>query len=201
MGRARPVASPSDPIAVSTLEALGRVTLPELGAARARMSQLLKEAPFPGAFSRELFEPGHFTASAFVLSPDETSLLLIHHRKLGLWLQPGGHVEPEDVSLLEAARREVREETGLEELSLMEPCFDLDIHQIPAYGQSPAHLHFDVRALFRAPDLRFQASDEVQGAKWFPLALLAEGPLELAAGAGTDVSVRRAAQRLWERVR
>lgn len=173
----------------------------ELQEARSRMTHLLQDAPSPGPFSRGLFEPGHFTASAFVLSPDETSLLLIHHRKLGLWLQPGGHVEPDDVSLLQAARREVREEIGLEELSLVESCFDLDIHSIPAHAESPSHLHFDVRALFRAPDLRFQASDEVQGAKWFPLAALVEEREELSAGAGTDVSVRRAAARLLERSR
>ncbi|MEN8041330.1 MAG: hypothetical protein ABFR95_07475, partial [Actinomycetota bacterium] len=48
---------------------------------------------------RSEFEPGHFTASGFVTSPDGEALLLIHHGKLDRWLQPGGHIDPEDASV------------------------------------------------------------------------------------------------------
>jgi hypothetical protein len=59
----------------------------------------------PGdAFSRSHYSPGHFTASAFVLSPDESSLLVVLHRKLGRWLQPGGHIDPDDTDFESAAQ-------------------------------------------------------------------------------------------------
>ena len=85
-------------------------------------------------FDRKNFGPGHFTASAFVLDPEHESLLLILHRKLGLWLQPGGHFDPADEGAFAAACREVVEETGIRELSPLgdhERIFDVDIHLIP----------------------------------------------------------------------
>lgn len=132
-----------------------------------RMRQLLHS---PQPFSRSQFAPGHFTASAFVLSPHRDALLLILHRKLGLWLQPGGHVEPADVDLLSAARREVHEEVGLDALELAwDGIFDVDIHRIPAHGAEPAHEHFDVRFLFRAARRELEQSNEVRAARWVPL--------------------------------
>src|SRR4051812_38099205 len=74
--------------------------------------RMLKLARADGdPFSRHHFQPGHFTASGFILSPDGHSVLLIHHTKLDRWLQPGGHVESVDVSLSASAAREVLEET------------------------------------------------------------------------------------------
>ena len=138
------------------------------------------------ALARDNYEPGHFTASAFVLSPDGGSLLLILHRKLGLWLQPGGHLEPHDADPIAAARREVREEVGIDDLALLrDTLFDADIHGIPAHG-APAHEHFDLRFLFRAPTLACRAASDARDARRVPLA-------EVAA-AGTDDSVRRAAE-------
>jgi 8-oxo-dGTP pyrophosphatase MutT (NUDIX family) len=57
--------------------------------------------------------PSHVTASAVVLSPDAALTCLVLHRRLGVWVQPGGHLEPEDMTLPLAAAREVEEETGL----------------------------------------------------------------------------------------
>ena len=126
-------------------------------------------------FSRRCFVPGHFTASSFVLSPDDTSILLILHAKLGLWLQPGGHVDPTDPSVLIAARREVAEETGLCDLELLSPTglpqalLDVDIHLIPARPEEPAHEHFDLRFLFRSAGTALEGNDEVRGVRWVPL--------------------------------
>jgi 8-oxo-dGTP pyrophosphatase MutT (NUDIX family) len=128
----------------------------------------LLERPMP--FSRGSLEPGHFTASAFVLSSDRRRVLLIHHKKLGRWLQPGGHVEASDEDLWGAARREVSEETGVTSLrSPQEGIFDLDIHEIPDTPREPAHRHFDVRYLFVADNEQLVASPEVDAARWVPL--------------------------------
>ena len=134
---------------------------------RERMLELLaSDRPF----ARSQFVPGHFTASAIVLSPQRDAALLIFHGKLGLWLQPGGHVDPDDAGLLEAARREVGEEVGITELDAADGgILDLDIHPIPPFKSDPAHEHFDVRFVFVARSRDFRESDEVGGARWVAL--------------------------------
>ncbi len=142
-------------------------------------------------FSRQQFEPGHFTASAFVLSGDRSSLLLIHHAKLHRWLQPGGHIEPDDASLVDAATREVMEECSLEasDLELISSLpFDLDVHEIPARRDEPKHLHFDVRFLYRCLTDKARASEEV-----LDLAFVA---LDRINAHQSDQSVLRAVNRL-----
>jgi 8-oxo-dGTP pyrophosphatase MutT (NUDIX family) len=143
------------------------------------LSRMLELLSVPGdPFSREHFVPGHFTASAFVVSADRRSLLLVHHRKLDRWLQPGGHVEAVDADLIAAARREVLEETGLDRLELCrEGIFDVDVHDFPARGDQPQHEHFDVRFLFRCIDSRnVGIGDEVHAARFFPLSDLSAAP-------------------------
>jgi 8-oxo-dGTP pyrophosphatase MutT (NUDIX family) len=132
------------------------------------MRELCEAAPDPSA--RDHFTPGHFTASAFILSPERDALLLIFHGKLGRWLQPGGHVDAGDLDLLAAARREAAEEVGLAQLELLAPApFDLDVHDIPARREDPAHRHFDVRFLFRAQTREARAGSDAKAARWVPL--------------------------------
>lgn len=114
---------------------------------------------------------GHLTGSAWVLNPSQDKALLIHHRGLDKWFQPGGHAEATDISLLETARREASEECGLQGLTLLsEDLFDLDVHIIPAKNDIPEHLHYDLRFAFLAasedldPDLA-----EVKDLNWVPL--------------------------------
>jgi 8-oxo-dGTP pyrophosphatase MutT (NUDIX family) len=113
---------------------------------RCAMLQLARELSDP--LSRS--EPSaHFTASAFVVDETGGRTCLVRHAKLGRLLQPGGHVEPGDGSLEEAALREACEETGLElRLHPAAPRpLDVDVHRIPARGDEPEHLHLDVRFL------------------------------------------------------
>jgi 8-oxo-dGTP pyrophosphatase MutT (NUDIX family) len=103
----------------------------------------------PEPLSRDQPE-AHFTASALVVDPARERTLLVRHRTLGRWLQPGGHVEAGDASLLAAALREAREETGLAVEPAAADPLDVDVHEIPAREGTPRHLHLDVRFLLLA---------------------------------------------------
>lgn len=117
------------------------------------------------AFDRHEYEPGHITASAFVVHPTEPALALVLHRKLERWLQPGGHVEPDDLDMEAASRREVAEETGLSDLIPL-GIVDVDVHTFPAGGEQPEHLHLDVRQGFVARTESLVPSDESDDVKW-----------------------------------
>jgi len=100
--------------------------------------------------------PGHLTAGAIVIDGGSRTVLQVHHLKLEKWLFPGGHVEPCDSSLPEAARRELVEEAGAigRAASLIADYpLDIDIHPIPPRpdGSEPEHLHFDFRFGFISP--------------------------------------------------
>lgn len=186
---------------------MDRVTLDELLARHrpaddteagyvARMRELLGREGDP--FSRAHVDPGHFTASAFLLSPDQEQVLLILHGKLGLWLQPGGHVEPEDRDIFAAALRETEEEAGATDVVVgpgSPRLLDLDIHEIPANpGKGePAHAHYDVRVLLQARSWDLVAGSDAVDARWVPLDQVRD--------AGTDDSVRRAVRKLQRRLR
>lgn len=108
--------------------------------------------------------PDHLTASAVVVAPGRGALLL-HHRKLRRWFQPGGHVDG-DGNLLAAACREAAEETGLAGLRPVLPALDLDVHDVP-YPDGSFHVHHDLRFLLLAgPDGEAAVNDESTGATW-----------------------------------
>ena len=91
----------------------------------------------------------HFTSSALVADATAQHVLLMHHRKLRRWLQPGGHADGQG-NLAGSALREATEETGIAGLRVAAPAIDLDIHEVdpPKEGR---HLHLDVRYLVVAP--------------------------------------------------
>jgi 8-oxo-dGTP pyrophosphatase MutT (NUDIX family) len=124
--------------------------------------------------------PGHLTASALVVD-DDGRMLRIWHNVFGKWLQPGGHLEPADTSLLGATVRELAEETGviLDATALLgrdpDPAgpLDIDVHVIPANRnkREAKHYHFDLRYAFRRPvaaEVRLQW-EEVSGFQWTPI--------------------------------
>jgi 8-oxo-dGTP pyrophosphatase MutT (NUDIX family) len=133
---------------------------------RRRFLDLLTTSEDPS--SRSSFDPGHLTASAFVID-GSGRLLLHHHRRLGRWLQMGGHIEPGERPSA-AALREAIEESGLHDLRLVSGSpFDLDIHDIPAGKGEPAHLHYDIRFAALAPrpePIRMDAAESTD-LRWF----------------------------------
>ncbi len=135
------------------------------GKSRELTVMLLDSSPAP--FSRRQFEPGHITCTGLVLAPDGERLLLVHHRRLDRWLLPGGHVEPSDPEIWDAARREVIEETGAVLAANGGPrLVSLDVHGIPPRRNEPYHLHHDLVFHFRALSEELQASEEARDVAW-----------------------------------
>ena len=108
----------------------------------------------PNPFDRGISE-GHLTGSAIIVSASGDRVLLLHHRKLDRWLQPGGHADPGETTGERVALRESAEETGLDDLALHPTAprpLDVDVHHIPARRDEPAHEHLDLRYLLVASD-------------------------------------------------
>jgi 8-oxo-dGTP pyrophosphatase MutT (NUDIX family) len=139
-------------------------------------------------FDRALVE-GHLTGSAITVSADGSRVLLLHHRKLDRWLQPGGHGDPGEATGEEVALREALEESGVPGLTLHPEAprpLDVDVHDIPARAGEPAHQHLDLRYLVVAPEGATVAPDlaemhEIRWVTWDEVASL-----------GPDHGLRRA---------
>lgn len=127
--------------------------------------------------SRKNFN-GHVTASGLVICPKGKRALMIFHKGLEMLIQPGGHLEEVDKSLLEASMREVKEETGLAEFNLL-GLFESDItpllidtHEIPANMKKGEgkHYHHDFMYIFQASSEEIVLQlEEVSDAKWVDL--------------------------------
>jgi len=150
---------------------------------QAAILDLLRRATDP--FTRD--HTDHITGSAIVARPDGSAFLMVFHRRLERWLQPGGHVEPEDASVRDTALREAREETGVTELDIANEgrIVDLDVHPIPATKKRPAHVHYDLRYLLTTRASATLAEPlEIEKVAWFSL--------DQALAAGADRSLARA---------
>jgi 8-oxo-dGTP pyrophosphatase MutT (NUDIX family) len=133
---------------------------------------------------------GHITGSAIVVNPTHHHILLLHHRQLDRWLQPGGHCDG-DPDTLAVAMREVREETGLTTARPVDRAvFDIDVHRIPTKKQVPEHWHYDIRYLLVADDREVlqKAEREAIALKWIPLSQLTQ--------LTTDESLHRVLEKL-----
>ena len=116
---------------------------------------------------------GHLTGSALVVDADGRRVVVLHHRKLDRWLQPGGHCDG-DANLAAVALREATEETGIDGLRVLPVAVDLDVHEVAPPDDGP-HLHLDVRYLVHAPlgaepagnhesnDIRWASLDDLAG--------------------------------------
>ncbi len=155
---------------------------------RERTLELLRASSSP--FSRHEYSPGHMTASAIVFSPDRSSILLVHHHRLHRWLQPGGHIEAEDVNLHAAAAREVHEETGVVVVQNPPPVLaGISVHRIPATTKETEHWHHDLLFSMIATSTNHQTSSEAPQVEWCPLDRLSEYDL----GADLIAMIRRSA--------
>ena len=144
-----------------------------------RISALMDEFEHPSDLIARTNFVGHVTASGFVLTPDRQHILLVMHQALGMFLQPGGHLDGQDISPLAGAIREVREETGLVALTALasgddhDIPFDIDSHHIPPNARKgePEHWHHDFRYVFVCEDAASMqlATDEVADARWIPV--------------------------------
>lgn len=160
---AQPAATPDPRLAMVRRALAARAAAPVDRRERdavARFSAALERLPRPFDTAAD---PVHVTASAIVLGP--RGVLLHRHKRLGLWLQPGGHLEPDEWPAA-AAVRETREETGL---SAAPPdgaarVVHVDTHEVPAVG----HTHLDLRYLLHAEGDPAPAASESQVCTWFP---------------------------------
>lgn len=131
-----------------------------------RLTAFVKE--YDNLYGRDNLH-GHITASAWIVDPRARATLLIFHKKLKLWLQPGGHIEADDTSLLISAIREAREETGIQDIEVLSPSiFDVDVHWIPARKEVPGHWHYDVRFLLKGngSEVIHLQQEEVDAYQW-----------------------------------
>jgi 8-oxo-dGTP pyrophosphatase MutT (NUDIX family) len=155
--------------ALSLLEAHAKLALSP-GEAQAVAQTIAFARAHPDCLLRSCLT-GHLTGSAWIVSPDRRRTLLTHHRKLGKWLQLGGHADG-DGDLLAVALREAREESGLARLSVVDPrLFDVDRHWIGPRGDEPGHWHHDLRFMLEAdPSELLTLSAESKALSWVEVA-------------------------------
>ena len=117
-------------------------------------------------FERSLDE-GHFTASAWLLNKNETHALIMHHTKLDIWVQLGGHCDG-DSNVLDVSIKEASEESGLSSITpIQEKIFDIDIHLIPENKNQKSHYHYDVRFLLKSEnDEEIKQNRESKELRW-----------------------------------
>lgn len=132
-------------------------------------------------------DPAHFTASALPVDPDRGKVCLILHPLIGAWVQPGGHLEREDDSVMGAAAREMEEETGLTGSLDPSPLL-LSRHPAPC---GVGDWHLDVQMLAVVSGVRTPISPESLDVRWFSFEAL---PAETASG--VEILVAAARERL-----
>jgi 8-oxo-dGTP pyrophosphatase MutT (NUDIX family) len=123
----------------------------------------------PDCFERWL-TLGHVTGSAWIIDPSRQCALLMQHRKLNRWFQPGGHADGA-TDVLQVALKEATEETGLSDIQAIDnSIFDVDVHLIPARNEMPEHLHYDIRFLFEAnANTPLLGNQESKALQWIQL--------------------------------
>lgn len=128
---------------------------------------------------------GHIVASAFVYSKSDKLFLTLYHKEFNTYIYPGGHIIKEDNTILDAAKREVKEEIGIKDIKVINInnneliLIDIDIHNI-AYNKKldlPPHYHFDFRYFFSVDEIKEVILDnESEDYKWISLEEIKNNP-------------------------
>jgi 8-oxo-dGTP pyrophosphatase MutT (NUDIX family) len=122
---------------------------------------------------------GHLTASTVLLDAEHRRVLLTLHPLVGQWVQLGGHVEPGESTMAQAAAREAREESGIEDLRLDPTPVGLDWHDVTCRDsrreRGPSS-HLDITYVAVAPPgAAHVRSDESLDLAWFSVSALPDG--------------------------
>ena len=120
-------------------------------------------------------ETAHFSASAWVVNPARTKVLMLYHNIYNSWSWPGGHADGEE-DLLAVALREVREETGIANVRpVSDELYSLEILTVNAHFKRGKyvvpHLHLNLTYLLEADEGQeiHSKPDENSAVKWFLL--------------------------------
>lgn len=119
--------------------------------------------------------PGHVTASALVLDHTGSQVLLTLHRRIGRWVQLGGHCDEDDPDIAAAALREATEESGVDGLRMGAGLAAVHVHPLTCSLGVPTR-HLDLQFVVHAPaDARIAISDESEDLRWWPADALPPG--------------------------
>ncbi|ORA15109.1 NUDIX hydrolase [Mycobacterium arosiense] len=119
--------------------------------------------------------PGHLTASALVLDHSGDRVLLTLHRRLGRWVQLGGHCDDDDADIVAAALREATEESGIDGLRMPPRLAAVHVHPVVCSLGVPTR-HLDLQFVAHAPaGARIAISDESDDLRWWPVDALPDG--------------------------
>lgn len=128
----------------------------------------------PGVFTREN-KKAHFTASAWVVNPERTKVLMIYHNIYDSWAWMGGHADGEE-DLFKVAEKEAKEESGISELKpVSDEILSLEVLTVSGHEKKgkyvSSHLHLNLTFLFEAPENQelFVKPDENSGVMWIDM--------------------------------
>ena len=117
----------------------------------------------------------HFTASAWIISPNRTKVLMVYHNLYDSWAWTGGHADGEE-DLRAVALREAWEETGADVRLVLPEAYSLETLTVNPHVKRgvfvPAHLHLNVTYLLMADEAAKLSvkPDENRAVGWFSLA-------------------------------
>jgi 8-oxo-dGTP pyrophosphatase MutT (NUDIX family) len=157
-----------DPVWESTVATLTSWAAPDPDQSALRHAVLAFLDARPDGCQRSCV-PGHITASTLVVDHTGSQVLLTLHPRLGRWVQLGGHCEPGDPDIVDAALREATEESGIDGLWIDPAPAAIHVHPVTCSLGVPTR-HLDLQFIGRAPaGAREVISAESLDLRWWPI--------------------------------